>query len=115
MAEYDRHQDPATHREAFRRLFGGHARGSFERRNEDGSLTTIRAYEVMVEPMTERGLLTVFGLRAAAAGYKQAIGPVVLPEIGFADSHGTRPLTSVQFFLEENQLTPPDRQPELPL
>ncbi|MBI3342043.1 hypothetical protein HY024_02885 [Candidatus Curtissbacteria bacterium] len=103
MAEADGYQDPATHREAFKQLFGGDIKGSFERRNEDGSLSTIRAYEVLVNAMTDRSLLIEFGLRAAAAGYKQAIGPIVLQNVGFMDQHGTLPQTSVQFFLEETQ------------
>lgn len=78
--------------------------GEVIRRGDDGTETPILAYELVVDPMDEaerRALVGGFALRAAQAGYKQALGPVVLPEVGFKDTAGTRSLTAVYLFLEQ--------------
>lgn len=77
--------------------------GELDRSSEDGSSVAIKAYELVVDPTDvreRRGLIVTFGLRAAAAGYRQPFGPVVLPGVGYSDTRAERPLTAVYFFLE---------------
>ncbi|TAK28803.1 MAG: hypothetical protein EPO21_21855 [Chloroflexota bacterium] len=90
-------------RSHFEQKYASHLIGEMVRRNEDGSQTQIRAYELIIDPVNQaerRGILTDFGLRAAQAGYKQALGTVELPGVGYRDTEGRRPLTVVYFFLE---------------
>ena len=61
---------------------------------------------LIVDPLDQRerrGLLVRFGLRAAVEGYRQVLGPVTLPVVGYRDTRGERPLSGIVFFFE----TPP--------
>ena len=91
-----------VHENDFKERFGVFLNGKLESRHEDGSVTNIEAYEVVVDPVNrgERGsILQEFVLRAAAAGYKQVMGPIVLNDVGILDRAPDRPLSAVQFFL----------------
>lgn len=88
----------------FERDYESHYKGALNRLNKDGSITPICSYELVIDPLdqVERdSVLTVFALRAAQSGYKQALGPVVLANIGYRDPKGKQPLTAVQFFFEK--------------
>ena len=106
-AETDQ-SDPASERhqesgDSFEQAYKSFVIGELTRVNEDGSETVVRAYELILEAADQedrRGLLVRFGMHAAATGHSQAIGPVTLPEIGYADTRGERPLTAIYFFLE---------------
>ncbi len=112
-APIPRHEQPKSAAEA-RRLFEDESQseyvGDFTRTNEDGSETTIYAYELLIDPMSkgERRGLAKFGLRAAQAGYQQAFGPVVLPNAAYR-KYSDRFLTAVCFFLEK----PSAKQPSM--
>lgn len=113
----ERWRDPDIQAPLFEERFQACSKGELERRNEDGSILTIRAYELIIDPMDQKerqGWLAEFAIRAAQAGYKQAIGPVVLPNVGYRDTQGQRPLTSVNFFLEK-PLRPEPSQTQTPL
>lgn len=63
----------------------------------------LRAYEMLVDlqdQVERRGILSTFVLRAAQAGHSQSIAPIAVPNIGFRDQLGQRPLTAFLFFLE---------------
>ena len=99
----DHKRSPGVKLSAFEQAYHSFQVGELKRPNEDGSETILRAYELIVHPMDaqeRRGLLARFGLRAAAAGYSQALGPVTLPSVGYGDAQGDRPLTALYFFLE---------------
>jgi len=70
---------------------------------EAGSESVIRAYQLVIDATDprDRQLIVDFGLRAAAAGLQQALGPIAIPSIGFRDQHGDVPLNAVYFFLRE--------------
>ena len=90
-------------RSTFETIYERFAVGEAVRRGDDGSETTVRAYELIVDAGDERerkSLIVSFGLRAVQAGYKQSIGPVLLPGVGYADAAASRPLTAAYFFLE---------------
>lgn len=95
---------PEQLRAAFEESYKPHIVGEMVRNNEDGTETTIQTYELVIDPVEQRerrSIIADFGVRAAQAKYKQALGPVVLPSIGFKDPEGTRSLTAVYFFLEK--------------
>jgi hypothetical protein len=100
-------------------LAGAFHRGEFDRLNEDGSVTKIASYERHIDPL-DRGDLSLvreFRLRAAAAGYREAFSPLVLPtQSSFAPGGSEavnspdrphRALTFVQFGYEKPQPKPP--------
>ncbi len=94
----------ADWRAEFERNYRSYYKGDFDRPNEDGTCTRVCAYELILDPLDQverHSLLTVFALRAGQSGYKQALGPLVLPNVGYRDREGSRPLTAVQFFFEK--------------
>lgn len=91
--------------EAFRDLYGQLKHGEWHRVNPDGSENTVEAYELIIDPLEQqrfnRSVILDFGRHATQAGYKQALGPVILTGTGFADKEGERSLTTIYFFLEK--------------
>ena len=91
----------------FQEQYGPHSPWSLTRSEKDGSATEIRAFEFHVDPTNQkevRGVLVDFGLRAAQIGYRQSLGPIVLPSAAFTSAErGNRPLTAIYFFLEKPQ------------
>ena len=95
---------PSSDRTTFETVYRRFAAGEVVRRGDDGTETTLRAYELIVNTSDEqerKSLVVSFGLCAAQAGYKQAFAPIVLANVGYADQSGARPLTAVYFFLEK--------------
>jgi len=85
----------------FEELYGPLRRGMMSVEREDGAVTTVQSYELVIEPARgERQIVSDFGIRAALAGYRQALGPVVLPNTGYLEGRLDRPVTTVYFFLE---------------
>ena len=109
------------HRQRFEELAGAFNRGEFDRLNDDGSVTKIVSYERHIDPLDRKDLALVkdFRLRAAAAGYREAFSPLVLPtQSNFAPGeseavespdHPHRALTFVQFGYEKPAATRPAR------
>jgi hypothetical protein len=108
---------PEVHRRRFEELAGAFHRGEFDRLNEDGSVTKIVSYERHIDALDRKdlSLLGEFRLRAAAAGYREAFAPLVLPTqsnfapgeseaMTFADQPH-RALTFVQFGYEKPAAT----------
>ena len=91
----------------FQEQYGPHSPWRLTHTEKDGSLTEIRAFEFHIDPTNPkevRGVLVDFGLRAAKVGYRQSLGPVVLPGAGLTSpERGSRPLTAIYFFLEKPQ------------
>jgi hypothetical protein len=118
---------PEVHRERFEELAGLFHPGEFDRLNEDGSVTKIVSYERYIDPLDKKDLALIgqFRLSAAAAGYREAFSPLVLPtQSNFAPGeseavrsadHPHRALTFVQFGYEKpaapRRAVPPVRQP----
>lgn len=94
-----------SRREQFEATFNRFLLGQSERPNADGSMTPVRVYEFVLDPhdQTERrGTIATFALQALAAGYSQALAPIVMPDVGFRTTD--QPLVAVYWFLE----VPPD-------
>lgn len=115
--------DPAVHRERFEELAGAFNTGEFNRRNEDGSVTTVVSYERHIDPL-DRGdlaLMSEFRLRAAGAGLREAFSPLILPTQAVIDPTHTeaitgdyylhRPLTVVQLGYEKPAAIKPPGPP----
>lgn len=88
-------------RTSFEELYGPCRRGTMSVEHEDGTTTTVGSYELVIEPANrERQIVADFGVRAAIAGYREALGPVVLANTGFLEGRGDRPVSTIFFFLE---------------
>jgi hypothetical protein len=101
--------NPEEIKRDFEERFKPHQITQWERRNNDGSTSEIRGYEFIIDPMSQaerRGLLADFATRALVVGWRQALGPIVLPSVGYSPSSGDRPLSAVQMYVER-QLEPP--------
>lgn len=97
-------------REHFDVTFNRFLLGQTERPNADGTMTEVRAYEFVLDPhdQTERrGTIATFALQALAAGYCQALAPIVMPDVGFRAAD--QPLVAVYWFLE----VPPETTPSV--
>ncbi len=111
---------PETVEQYFDRTYKGSQRGQWERPNEDGPERSVRSYELIIDPMDDRqrrSVINQFAHDATRAGYKEALSPIVIPNIGYQDTQGQRPLTAVYFFLEkpvrkQEAETPPQPTPD---
>ena len=104
---------PEVHRNRFEVLAGAFNRGELARQNEDGSTTTVVSYERHIDPLdrNDLGLLSEFRLRTAAAGFREAFSPLVLPTAAVVTPRESvsvtregapgRPLTVVQLGYEK--------------
>ncbi len=111
------HDDPSgidaeLHRARFDEMSEPYKRGEFSRRNEDGSVTRIVAFERYIDPLDKSDLndLVEFRLRAAASGYREAFSPLVLQtsalvnpreSVSVTREGSDRPRTIVQFGYEK--------------
>lgn len=94
---------PEQQQATFETLYSRFAVGEVNRRSDDGTETTVRAYELIVDagdPRERQSVITSFGLRALEAGYREALSPLALQPVGYKDAAGRVPLTAVYFFLE---------------
>jgi hypothetical protein len=95
---------PERHKARFEELAGTYTRGEFARANEDGTVTNIVTFERHIDPLDRRdmSILTELRHRAAAAGYREAFAPLVVPTGGVASPDTAhRPLTFVQLGYEQ--------------
>jgi hypothetical protein len=100
---------PEQLRQDFESTYAAYFQGELQYENQYGSRATVACYEMIVDPIDRqdrRHLVNEFGLRAVQAGYRQAMSPVVLPEVGFRDPVGRQPLVSVSYFLEKPPVPP---------
>ena len=98
------------HQPTFEEIYQGDFRGEAVRRNENGTETTIAAYQVYF-PSDSEGVdvLTRFNLRALQAGYRLAQQPILVPEVGVLDDGTRRSLNAFLFYFEK-----PKHQPQAP-
>lgn len=71
---------------------------------EGGTFREFSCYEMLLDPTNPEERvkkISSFGLMALRAGYTQALGPVVLPNVAYRKGQPDTVLTSVHFFLEK--------------
>jgi hypothetical protein len=91
-------------RQYFEHVFKPNLRREIYRVEEDGMFREFASYEFVLDPTNpeeRKEKISAFGLMALRAGYTQALGPVVIPHVGYRKDQPDKPLTSVYFFLEK--------------
>ena len=94
----------------FEYSFKPNLKGEMYRVEEDRTFREFASYELLLDttnPGERRDQISRFGLQALRAGYTQALGPVVMPYVGYRKDQPDKPLTSVYFFLEKPPKKPP--------
>ncbi|MBV8892263.1 MAG: hypothetical protein JO266_09895 [Acidobacteria bacterium] len=102
-----------ANRQHFEASFKSNLRNEMHRVEEDKSFKEYASYELLFDPTDPRDRekkISTFGMMALRAGYKQALGPVVIPNVGENEAQPGKSLTSVYFFLEK----PAEKQPTSP-